>query len=73
MGLTVMLSNFTTAESLPLLNAFLVNETGQFSVTIEYRPQAYMDIGAYVSIVTSLLLGIVYFKLSISTRRKYRK
>lgn len=72
MGLTVMLGNFTAESVIPLLNAFLVNETGQFSVIIEYRPQAYMETGAYVSIATLLLLSIVYFKLSISTRRKLR-
>jgi hypothetical protein len=72
-GLTVMLDNFTAESILPLLNAFQVNETGQFTVTIEYKPQAYMEMGAYVSIATLLLLGIVYFKLSVSTRRKHGK
>ena len=73
MGLTIMLSNFTAESILPLLNAFLINKTGQFSVSIEYRPQVYMNIGAYVTIATLLLLGIVYFKLNISTRKKYGK
>jgi len=67
MGLTVMLDNFT-AESILLLNTFQVNETGQFSVIIEYRPQAYMEAGAYISVITILLLGIAYFKLNTRTR-----
>jgi hypothetical protein len=68
MGLTVMLGNFTAESIIPLLNAFQVNETGQFSVTIEYRPQAYMEAGAYISVITILLLGIGYFMLT--TRRR---
>lgn len=56
------------STTMPSLNTFLVNETGQFTITIEYKPQKYMDIGAYVSVVTLLLLSIVYFKLSICTQ-----
>ena len=65
-------NKLTKTQIYPLFNAFMVDKTGEFTVTIEYKPQKYMEAGACVSVVTLLLLGIAYFKLSTrSNRRKH--
>ena len=62
-----------TINSMPLysmLNSFFINKTGNFTVTIEYQPQQWFNIGASITCLS--IIGSIGY-LIWSTRRNKKK
>jgi len=56
--------NFNTTNSIPLfsiINGFIINKTGDYTLTIEYQPQKWFVQGGIVSVITVITISMILF------------